>query len=259
MNNKEIKIGLKRTYKIKPFHMFPVDIIIPFHNQYDKVTRLIENIIKTVHNNRYQITLVDDASLNKDYTKDLSKLGFIKSFRHEEQLGFGAALRTGFKNTVQPWVLFMHSDVVPTDINWLCNLGECLIKWKDKGVKLVSARTNNPMGGDEKLKAEKGTITDDIVSTDYLSLYCALCHRKLFEKINGFIKPYPYCNYEDEELFYRMKAYGFKQGISGKSWVNHEGGATVREILKFRPEVGKIMEENRIRCINDIKLLPKKN
>jgi GT2 family glycosyltransferase len=103
-----------------------------------------------------------------------------------------------------------------------------------------------------------GASDPDIIATEFLPLYCAICPRNLFQKIGGFIKPYPYAMYEDEELAYRMKHYGFKQAISGKSWVHHDWGATISAIIKKRPDAKKVMEANYEKCLADIKKLSRK-
>lgn len=240
-----------------PFARSPVDIIVPFHGQYDKVARLVESIYLHCRSNPYQICLVDDGSPNKTFLEQLSKLPQIKCVRNEEHLGFGAALHAGYLATEQPWVLFMHSDTVVEDGNWMLRLGECLMSLRDRGVKMASARTNNPLGGDERLKADRLEVSENAVvgKGGFLPLYCAMCHRELFNRIGGFIKAYPYALYEDEELAYRMRHHGYKQVVCGNSWVYHEGECTIRELTRERPDVKEVMESNREKCISDIKKL----
>ena len=88
-----------------------------------------------------------------------------------------------------------------------------------------------------------------VLDNTFVPLYSALCHRELFSNINGFIKDYPYAGYEDEELYYRMRRFGFKQAISGKSWIWHEGNATTKHV----DGIIEIMKENRDKCMRDIK------
>ena len=82
-----------------------------------------------------------------------------------------------------------------------------------------------------------------------------MCHRDLFKHIGGFIKSYPYAWYEDEELSHRMRKFGFKQGISTKAWIRHEGGSTIKYIWNKIKESKEIMENNRELCLSDIKKL----
>lgn len=257
-----------RPMTVKPFSMSRVDIIIPFHSQYERVSSLVRSIIISVKSNPYQITLVDDCSENKNFGEEIQKefakntpQGFkpqLQYLRSDKQLGFAGALKLGFESTEQPWVLFMHSDCVVEDPNFMIDMGQSLLKWKRAGVpvKMVSARSDNP--GD--LEAAKATRMDkgdqDIVLGEgTLPLFCAMCNRDLFRHIGGFLKPYPYAWYEDEELAHRMRSRGLLQGVSTKAWVHHHGAATVKYLWETRPDTKAAMEANRERCLSDIKRL----
>lgn len=264
---------LEKTQKSRPmeFKLFsrsPVDILIPFHGQYEKVSELIKSILLSVKSNPYQITLIDDASENKSFGEDI-KNQFLKTtpngfkpqvqyIRSEKQIGFGAALKLGFDATELPWVLIMHSDCVVEDSNFMIQMGQSLLNWKKQGVpvKMVSARSDNP--GDCRLAKskilEKGE-KDIILQSETLPLFCAMCNRDLFRYINGFIKPYPYAWYEDEELSYRMRKYNLLQGICTKAWIKHYGASTVKIVWETNPESKQIMENNRSLCIADMKRL----
>ena len=251
---------LEKHFKAKPiydtgycsFARCPVDIIVPFHGHIDRVARLLSAILLVTRSNPYQICLVDDASPNKDFIVQAKKIPQVLPIRLNEQVGFGGALEAGFRATQQPWVLFVHSDVVPEDGGWMVRLGESLLAMREKNVRLMSARSDNP--GDERLVGRKGEQVEDVKLTDgAIPLYCAMCHRELFSRIGGFIKNYPYAMYEDQELAHRMRHYKFHQGVCGKSWVRHEGGVTIKALLQKKPHLQVVMEANREKCIADIK------
>jgi GT2 family glycosyltransferase len=266
------KTFVSRTIARLPFPQ-RVDIVIPFHGQYEKVTRLVESIFRYTKSNVYTIILVDDCSPNEVFLNNLSKVPGVVTVRTEKQLGFGGALQAGFHKSEElnqarikankprhPFMVFMHSDCIVEDINWLRSMGEVMLELKDQGVRMVSPHTDNPMGGDPRQKGEKGVHTENVIlEGTHLSLYCFLCHRGLFKAINGFIKNYPFGFFEDEELAYRMRKYGFKQAIVGNSWIKHWGQSTIRELWRDKNETRKIMtEENRAKCIQDIRALNQK-
>jgi len=231
-----------------------VDIIIPFHGKYEKVLRLVKSILFATKSNPYQICLVDDCSPNVKFLQEMASLPQVFTTRTPSQLGFGGALEYGFKQTKQPWVLFLHSDCLIEQANWMLNLGRCLLSHKDENVKMVCSRSNNP--GVDFIKVEKSEDVEDyVLSEETLPLYCVMCHRELFSHIGGFVKNYPYGWYEDEELSFRMRAHGFKQAVCGNSWVRHEGGATINDLMILNPKAAKIMESNREKCIADMKLV----
>lgn len=255
-----------RPFASTPFSNSRVDIIIPFHAQYEKVSELIRSIIISVKSNPYQITLVDDCSDNREFGEAIKK-EFLKStpegfkpqvqyLRSEVQLGFGGALKMGFEATSQPWILFMHSDCVVEDPNFMVEMGRSLLKWKKEGilVKMVSAKSNNPCGLDLAVSARPNKEGEDIVlEGETLPLFCSMCNRDMFRHIGGFIKEYPYAWYEDEELAYRMRSFGLKQGVCAKAWIRHHGESTLKYVWDNRPNSKREMEENRNRCLADIR------
>lgn len=245
--------------RTRSFSRSPVDILIPFHGQHDHVAKLVESILLITKSNPYQICLIDDCSPNEKFIVDMFDVPQVITVRNEEQLGFAGAVEAGFEATEQPWVCIMHSDVVVKDPNWLVELGRSLQRWKESGepVKMVSAKSNRP-GSNGLLKSPPKAISEDrVLGADdgFLPFYCTMCHRDLFHHIDGFLKRYPYAWYEDQEIAYRMRAYGFLQGVCGKSWVQHYEGKTINTLLAQKPELKEIMDENRTRCIRDMKLL----
>jgi len=82
-------------------------------------------------------------------------------------------------------------------------------------------------------------------------------HRNLFANIGGFVKPYPYGHFEDEELYWRMKLCGFKQAVCGSSFVRHKGGTTMQELLKDQ-KIRPIIETNQQTYISDIRTFAKR-
>jgi len=247
---------------------YQVDIIIPFHGQYEKVTRLVESIYRCTRSNFFQLCLVDDCSPNEDYlvnvaaniAKTSTARGItnnFKSIRMPEQVGFAGALKKGFDETESPFVCFVNSDCVLEDGGWLRALGETLLNLKEQGVRMVSPMTNNPVGGDPAQKGDRSEYSLDHVVLEegaHLSMYCVLCHRQLFARCGGFLKEYPYGYYEDEEFARRMQRFGFKQAVCRNSWVQHDGMSTIGSLWKRDPSIKNVMEEeNRERCIVDMK------
>jgi GT2 family glycosyltransferase len=257
-------IFINRTIQSDPFHMAEVEIIIPFHGEQQRVVKLIESIFNTVLTNRYLITLVDDFTPVRSTASLLDRVKRvpgIRSFRLPEEpenpedekqkhpKGFGAAVNYALKH---PWVFknnpkkkinyvcIMHSDVFPEENTWLAELGTTLEKLKFDGVKMISPTTNNPMSDLDILVGEKSQQKDDVILTDgYLPMYCALCNRELFQRV-GFFKEVPYAGVEVQDFAKRMKEKGFKQAVCGKSWVHHDGGATIGKYAEV-PRVQKIL------------------
>ena len=236
-----------------------VDIVIPFHGQYERVSRLVDSILKYTRSNWYRISLIDDGSENIDFGKEYNELKRpashppIRCIRSNDHRGFASACKLGFESTKYPWVCFVNSDCEIKDINWLKNLGACMAKLKSQNVKLIVPRTNNHVGGHDAQLGTKERKSDDVILDEgHVSLYCFFCHRQLFDRIGGFIKEYPYGWFEDQELAARMRKYGFRQAICGSSWIYHEGEATVKEIMRNNPSVQEAMMANRQNLMRDL-------
>jgi len=264
-----------------------VDIIIPFHGECSKVNRLVKSILQYTADYPYLITLVDDASPNKNFSKTINdprllhqscraptaisrgeEVPFVKCIRNKEQKGFGASLNAGLINTERPIVVFMHSDCEVKDRKWLINLVRSLDGMKKDGVKMVSAKCNNPGASypKELLSMKKPVADKDIVldgdvldDSHYIPFYCTICNRQLFNYVGGGFREYPYAWYEDLEFACRMRMSDFMQGISGNSWVWHEGNGTIKKLCAKMPKVKEIMESNRKQCIAHIKAMSEQN
>ncbi len=192
----------KKVFKAKPVDPSPfsrqrVDILIPFHGEYESVSRLLSSILYAVRSNPYRITLIDDASPNRHFSASLEKdadKDMVRVVRLERQVGFGGAIQAGWSATQQPWIMVMHSDTRVDDANWMLRMGESMLRFKETNpaVKMISARTNNPgVGHDSRLKSVKPIITtnemvkeqDVVLNAGFLPLYCVLFHRELFNHV----------------------------------------------------------------------------
>jgi GT2 family glycosyltransferase len=236
-------------------------ILISYHGQYKLVRELVGSIFLHTRNIPFRITLIDDGSPNKDFFSTMSSMDSqVDGIRFEKSRGLGAALNEGIKLTKEPWLVFLNSDCIIHEMDWLLSLHQCLESNMSNKVGLVSATMNN--GGNSALIERKRTATrsDDVIVVDEaLPLICTMAPRKLFDKI-GLFKEYEFGYFEDEEFFWRMKIKGYKQGVCERAWVEHIGGVTTQALWESDPSSKAIMlDTNRKRCAEDIKsLLPKK-
>jgi GT2 family glycosyltransferase len=239
---------------VTPLERSSTDIIIPFHGQYELVTQCVGAISSCTPNQDYTVYLVDDGSPNKNFLELISSVNKkIKPIQLDKQQGFGAALEAGFKEGNGQTVVFMHSDVRVDNIYWLSELQKTYINLRKNGVKLVSSRSNSAGSSANGHPLLNGSLEEssDVISDSALPLFCTFCHRELFKRIGGFVKNYPFAWFEDEELFWRMKYFGYKQAISGTSYVTHKGSATINELCRSE-KIKKIMEGNRELCLKDV-------
>jgi len=97
-----------------------LSVIVPAYNVKDSIGKFLEKLKKYIHNdekNLYEIIVVDDGS-NDGMGEILNSFDGIKIFHHMYNQGYGAALKTGFKNASGDIVITMDSDGqhLPEDI-----------------------------------------------------------------------------------------------------------------------------------------------
>ncbi len=241
-----------------PRLMSTVEIIIPFHGNYSGVANLLQNIFATIQNVRYQITLVDDGSPNDGFIKEIGskKLTGLVCHRKNKQEGFASAVNYALENCKNNWITYvciMHSDVMPADPFWLPNLGSTLKRLKSSGIKMISSRSNVFDENMKHLVTDRSQKVDDYIlnENEYLPMFCCLAHRDLFKRV-GLLSNISLAGGESHEFASRMREKGFKQAIAGKSWVNHVGEMTIKNLpekLKeiLRKSVDKYYEEVNIK------------
>ena len=91
-------------------------IFFPFHNEEDNIVYMIESAVKTGSKiaDDLEIIAIDDGS--NDSTEKLARSmekkypGVVRAIIHEHNLGYGAALKTGFVNSTKDWVFFSDGD-----------------------------------------------------------------------------------------------------------------------------------------------------
>jgi GT2 family glycosyltransferase len=244
------------------FYGLPVGIVVPYYGQQQKLTRLIGSIMQHTKGNPFRIQVVNDGTPEGEAPlgDEMATLRFVGWLNMPENSGFGAAVNAGVEAlaTEIKWLVVMHSDVVVTSHHWLTYLGETMQATKHQGVKMVGARADNP-GPDVHPSLRSPSMEPfgetTVLEDDSLPLYCTLFHRDLFRHLGGGLKEYPYHGFEEDELGYRVRHYGFRQAVCGRAWVRHEGGGTVRAITANNTKIQKAIALNRELCIADIKAL----
>lgn len=233
------------------------NVVVPYHGQYSAVRQCIGSIFLQTRKVPFRITLVDDGSPNKEFFSTIAQMdNQVDGVRFEQPKGFGACLNEAIKLTKEPWLVFMNSDCIVHESDWLIELHKALENGMKNKIGLVSSVMNN--GGSSKLierarmdKREKALIE----VSEPLPLICAMAPRKLFNKV-GLFKEYPFGWYEDEYFFWAMNKLGYKQAICEKSWVEHKGGLTTQMLWAENPEIKTIMtEKNREKCSEDVNKL----
>ena len=130
-----------------PEYLLPsLTIFFPFHNEEGNVIYMIESAIKAGGRitENLEVIAIDDGS--EDSTEKLSRSmeekypDLVRVISHEHNMGYGAALITGFVNSTKDWVFFSDGDrqFRTEDINLLVNVAVS----SDKPVVATGYRIN---------------------------------------------------------------------------------------------------------------------
>ena len=105
---------------------FKLSIIVPCYNEDKTIKAIINKVlsaIKLYNFDLYEIIIVDDHSsdLTKQELSDIKNISNIKVLYHENNLGKGAAIRTGINHITGDIVIIQDADLEydPTDYNKL--------------------------------------------------------------------------------------------------------------------------------------------
>lgn len=253
------KIRMANTIKEKFLNVRnKIDILIPYYNEQGSLVKLVESIIKYTKNIEYVIYLINNGSSSDDikfFFKDYNK--HIKILDMPTNLGFGAAINYGLKNSFEKLKLVMHSDCLVENFSWLPNLYLSYLELnKNNNCSLVCSKTNCSTTKYKILESnsEENNNYDIVLDLPYIPFYSTMFSINLIMKI-GFFKEYPYLGYEDEEFCARITKFGFKFGLSGSSFIKHYGGKTISKLINKNPNIKTIIKKNRDLCKNDIKSL----
>ena len=98
-----------------------LSVFFPTYNEEANIKNTVLKAVKVLQRNfkKWEIVIVDDGS--KDKTKEIAEqlrkedkqsllLGRVRVISHEENMGYGASLATGFYNSKYDWICFTDSD-----------------------------------------------------------------------------------------------------------------------------------------------------
>jgi len=228
--------------------MFIFSIIIPTHNRFDKLIKVLNSLnSQKFPKSQFEVVIIDDGSTDKNY-ENLDKLqkkyDFIILTIRQVKKGAAAARNAGIKVAQGKYVLFLGDDTV-SDSNLLyqhtnthekcpndCVLG--FIDW-DKNLTLnelmkfiapygpqFNFRITNP-----KDCGFKRFYTSNIsVPKTILDHY-------------RFNEDFPSCNFEDVELGYRLYIAGVKIIYNKHAVVYHNHYYNLDSFLERQRKVGK--------------------
>lgn len=92
-----------------------LSVFMPAFNEEDSITSTVEGVVTVLKELRidWELLVINDGSKDKtaQVVKELEKkFPGVRLINHEKNEGYGAALKTGFREAKYPWVAFVDSD-----------------------------------------------------------------------------------------------------------------------------------------------------
>ncbi len=233
---------------------FFVDIFIPFRDQTFKVIDLLNSIFEKVRKPRCEIYLIDDGSKNKKFLSNFSKIDGVHLIQFDRSVGFGACVNEAAKQSKASVFCVMHSDTKVTEPNFLWNLCEDFYKLKKMNIASISSVTNNPMNKKLDFLTQEQSQEDSpqIFKQVNSPFICTLVNKQIFNILGGFPE-YPLCWYEQELFGDKCRKAGFAQAYSKRSYVYHDGGATITKLVNENGSYLETLKHNLIQYEHDRK------
>lgn len=216
-----------------------VSIIIPAYNHLDATVTCLQSIVDTWFESlRVQIILVDDCSSDRTriVAAELDGLDFV---RNESNLGYIRSCNRALDVARGEFICYLNNDTAVTN-GWLEEL--LLTARKDESVGVVGAKLVYPDG---RLQEAGGLLWDDGSGWNYGRLddpadpkynytrdvdYCSgaalLVRTDLVRRLGGFSEEYAPAYFEDADLCFAAREFGYRVVYQPKSVVVHYEGVS---------------------------------
>ena len=239
--------------------LYEVSIIIPVHNNFNYTYNCISSILKAEFKIRYEIIIINDMStdettkLKEKYFNNFTNIILHNTYKKNNFLlncNEAAKLARG------KYLLFLNNDT-KVHKDWLTHLVN-LIEGDEK-IGMVGSKLIYPNG---TLQEAGGIVWNNgecsnygrrknpdmpeynyVKEVDYISGTSIIIKKSVWKKIGGFDKRYVPAYYEDTDLAFKLRRYGYRVVYQPKSVVEHyEGvsnGKDIKSGIKKYQEINK--------------------
>lgn len=199
-----------------------VGIVIPMKDNL-KFFKLAFHSVLSFTDYPYMLCVVDNMSqfTTKTYLRSIQKNHPISVLNYQADFNFAAECNLGLKylfaNPAVKYGLILNSDTI-VEPYWLSKMIKVLTSTSQCGI--VGPVTNVAIPDQEKGKFMLA------VPVPYVSGFCMLFRREVFERVGGFDEGFIGGCFEDQDFCVRAKAEGWKSVVAGPVYVHHFWKAT---------------------------------
>jgi GT2 family glycosyltransferase len=219
-----------------------VSIVIPMFNALVYTQRCLESIQSSPTSIPFEIILVNNGSTDdtrnwiESYRKDRPNIRLIS---HETNLGFGAGVNTGIRESAGDYIVILNNDTVVTP-QWLDRM--LSVFPQDHEIGIVSPLTNYTIKG-HQLDTEAWNVQPEAASayaesiqdqTGFLyepfrlAFFCATLSRSMVDRIGLLDERYEFALFEDYDYCFRAIMAGYRLAVATNAFVFHQGSATLK-------------------------------
>ncbi|MEM4655225.1 MAG: glycosyltransferase [Thermosphaera sp.] len=223
----------------------PIDIIIPIYGQREVVEKCVRSVLQTTP--QAHLILVDDCSPGGEILElfsDLNGLDNLTLLRMNTNRGFIEACHEGTKWAKSPYLLFLNSDVVAFEEDWLSYMYPLKNDVKIVGALLIYPRdAKGPLAGKVQhagvARNDEGIPYHPFLGWDasspevnqqrYVNAVtgaCFLIERKVWDELGGWDRRFGRGVYEDVDLCWRARKKGYKILYQPKARLYHYESAS---------------------------------
>lgn len=213
-----------------------VSIVIPVHNKLELTYHCLASLILAWNKASFEVIVVDDCST--DRTTELSEIADnVNVIVNKHNLGFLRNCNKAAKQARGEYVVMLNNDTEVTS-GWLDEMVDTFARFD--GVGMAGSKLIYPDG---KLQEAGGIVWSNgqpwnlgnrgnpqspewnySRQADYLSGASLMVPRKVWEEVGGFSDEFAPAYYEDTDLAFKIRDYGYKTVYAPYSVVVHFEG-----------------------------------
>ena len=229
-------------------------IIIPTYNELDLLTACISSVFKNTQD--FELIIIDNGSTDNtriylDFLVASYKNVFFGTLK--KNMGFAVAVNVALPKTKGKYIILLNNDTLVTP-GWADSMVS-IIPAAEKffnvsNISLVGPVTNNS-GGDQQIEVDRyfpDQLDDSALKhrkafkgnfslAGFLSGFCLLFKREVYESIGGLDDKYKIGGWEDNDFCLRANIAGFKCVVDKSTFIHHYGQVTLKKLKSPYPPV----------------------